>query len=265
MEGKIMPSLHRVVNHWNYLRSQWTMVIVGFIVVLIGVVVVGSLIRAGENALAYHYSGNSEYRQDCNDRCRTNPAPSNTPCPWWNNSYHCRYQMTYTPSPTPCPWWNNSYVCSRYPRQAIQQPCLHKCDGYMNDGNSGTPVQAADTENSDEQGAMPADGTVDNVPTSTPEPTLTPSATPVPSASPTPINNVNNNNSSAVANVVVNPAVATSVSTVQKSAPSPSVTQLPETGPEGGIMHLAGIGSLVAAGTAYGTSRRELLKTVIRK
>lgn len=127
-------------------------------------------------------------------------------------------------------------------------------------------MQPVDNIDNEETIAAPTDSIVGSQPTPYPDSTPTAPESSTASLSPTsvPINNVNNNNSSAVANVVVNSAAATTKSTAQKPTAS-SVTELPQTGPTDDILRLAGAGSLVVASTAFGASRRELLKTVLRK
>ena len=88
-------------------------------------------------------------------------------------------------------------------------------------------------------------------------------------------NNTNNNNSSATANVIIQPGVATSGSTVSTagysaSAPSNSnqtPIELPETGADqtDAIINYVGVGGVVAAGSAYAMSRRELMSTVFKR
>jgi LPXTG-motif cell wall-anchored protein len=112
------------------------------------------------------------------------------------------------------------------------------------------------------------------MPTVTPMPSYFPTPSVAPAA---PINNVNNNtnnnNSSATAtaNVIINPA-----STVAKGSYPASTAgygdsgkggpmMLPETGTNDPIIGLVGVGSLVAAGTAYAMSRRELTNMIFKR
>lgn len=110
-----------------------------------------------------------------------------------------------------------------------------------------------------------------------PEPEPEPETTPEPSETPAPVHegnnnntNINNNNSSATANVYINKtgssgAKVTKAGYAKSSAPAYIDTgkggypiELPKTGPEEMLFNALGAGGLVAAGTAYVSSRREL-------
>lgn len=88
--------------------------------------------------------------------------------------------------------------------------------------------------------------------------------------------NVNHNNSSAnataTAKVTVKQAKASAATAAAAPAAAPAtsggkypVTELPKTGPEDAIIGTIGMGSLVAAGAAYASSRKELLDTIFRR
>lgn len=293
-----MPSLHGVMNHFNYIRSNWTLVTSAFLLMLSGMFVAGSVIQAGGNALAYYggvndsnsYRENGGYPakdsnggypvkdqnggyplnrhgedryQKCHTHCHQHyrskgPSLSPSPCPWWNSSYNCPHP---SPSPTPCPWWNNSYKCRWNPTPSGTNYQQYGKDYYE---NGGYPIETYSP-------------TITNTPTPTPIPSPTESPVPVTAESNGRIENNNNSSATATANVVVSgykntghraPAVSVPAPTVYAAptvSASPVVTQLPETGTPDSVMNTLGLGSLVAASVAYLSSRKELLRTPFHK
>ncbi len=173
----------------------------------------------------------------------------------WVTSNACTRTITLT-TQNHCPYGNNGGYDNRYctPRPTpTYTPCAscngggHAGNGGYYPGGGGGSVSGNDNNNQNQN------------------------------------SNTNNNNSSAnataTANVTVNqsanpaPNVSTASTVGGSSAPVSGgsvsdqypVMELPQTGSADAALNIIGIGSLVAAGTAYAASRKEFLQTVFRR
>jgi hypothetical protein len=246
------------VNHLKYWRSNWSVMASSFILALSGVLVAGTIARAGTNAFA------------CQQQCGTGGYGGYT-TGYQGSSYGNYGDYNGYGG------YGNDYNYGNYGNTASYQGGYSQgslCNsGYYPAGSCGVSGLYDGTEPNLGNYNGPPGGynNPDNNGDYTPQPSPTqpvPQPSPSESPAPAPINNNENNNSAnnsstniATASVVVNPA-----STVRNAAPAPSASLvLPETGPTDNAVKFVGIGGLVAASVAYAASRRELLRTVFRK
>jgi hypothetical protein len=90
-----MPNVRGVVNHLKYIRSNWTVVIGGFVLVLAAVLVGTSLMQAGSDAQAATYYHNGKYYTTSDSSGSYNPYSQNTN----GYTYSNQYRPTYSPQP----------------------------------------------------------------------------------------------------------------------------------------------------------------------
>lgn len=163
-------------------------------------------------------------------------------------------QPTYSPHPTPTPTPYPTYY--PYPTYKPVEHHPHPKPQHDQQDESDEPIKDEDTVKDDDDKQSSGGGIVNNN------------------------NNINNNNSSATANVYITPGVGSTEPVIskagyssnggQQNVPTASLEgpiELPKTGEDdvNSAVNFVGLGGLVAAASAYITSRRELSEVIFKR